>query len=76
MVKAQVVDIISQRTGINKEAVKLTVEAFMESVIESLIDGEDVSLRGFGNFIVKKRPKKQPKVLQRKLRFNNLILQS
>ncbi len=58
MVKAQVVDIISQRTGINKEAVKLTVEAFMESVIESLIDGEDVSLRGFGNFIVKKRPKK------------------
>lgn len=58
MIKAQIVDTISQRTGIEKEAVKVTVDAFMESIIESLVGGKNVSLRGFGNFIVKKKPQK------------------
>lgn len=58
MIKAQIVDTISQRTGIEKEAVKVTVDAFMESIIESLVGGNYVSLRGFGNFIVKKKPPK------------------
>ena len=58
MIKVQIVDKISKRTGINKEAVKLTVEAFMECIMESVVKGEDVSLRRFGSFIVKRKPKK------------------
>ena len=58
MTKAEIVNTISQKTGIEKMVVKLTIETFMETVMGSLSSGEDVFLRGFGNFIVKKRNKK------------------
>ncbi len=59
MTKAEIVNEISQKTGIDKTTVLTTVEAFMESVKESLIEKEDnVYLRGFGSFILKKRAKK------------------
>ena len=49
---------ISEKTGIEKVAVQATVEAFMKSVKTSLTEGENVYLRGFGSFIVKKRAQK------------------
>ena len=58
MTKADIVNAISENTGIEKMAVQKTVEAFMESVKGSLINGEDVFLRGFGSFVVKKRAEK------------------
>ena len=59
MTKAEIVNEISKKTGIDKTTVLTTVEAFMESVKESLIQKEDnVYLRGFGSFIVKKRAQK------------------
>jgi len=58
MTKADIVNAISENTGIEKMAVQKTVEAFMESVKGSLIKGEDVSLRGFGSFVVKTRAEK------------------
>lgn len=35
-----------------------TVEAFMEAIKGSVIDGKNVYLRGFGSFVVKKRAEK------------------
>jgi DNA-binding protein HU-beta len=58
MTKADIVNEISKKTGIEKNNVLLTVEAFMESVKESLAKDENVYLRGFGSFIVKKRAQK------------------
>ena len=58
MTKADIVNAISENTGIEKMVVQKTVEAFMESVKGSLIKGEDVFLRGFGSFVVKKRAEK------------------
>lgn len=58
MTKADIVAEISNRTGIEKVTVQVTVEAFMESVKSSLISGENVYLRGFGSFIVKHRKQK------------------
>ncbi|MBQ1652679.1 MAG: integration host factor subunit beta [Bacteroidales bacterium] len=58
MTKADIVNAISENTGIEKMVVQKTVEAFMESVKGSLIKGEDVFLRGFGSFIVKTRAEK------------------
>jgi len=58
MTKADIVAEISNRTGIEKVTVQVTVEAFMESVKNSLIQGENVYLRGFGSFIVKHRKQK------------------
>ena len=58
MTKAELVNDISKKTGIDKATVLTTVEAFMSSVKGSIENGENVYLRGFGSFILKKRAKK------------------
>ena len=58
MTKADIVSEIAKSTGIEKVQVQTVVEAFMESVKGSLIQCNDVFLRGFGSFIVKKRAQK------------------
>ncbi|HKL31025.1 MAG TPA: HU family DNA-binding protein [Tangfeifania sp.] len=58
MTKADIVNEISKNTGIEKVTVQKTVEAFMETVKDSLEDGKNVYLRGFGSFVVKQRAEK------------------
>ena len=58
MTKADIVNEISKNTGIEKVTVQKTVEALMETIKDSLTDGKNVYLRGFGSFIVKKRAEK------------------
>jgi DNA-binding protein HU-beta len=58
MTKADLVTDISDKTGVEKIAVQATIETFMQSVIEAMENGENVYLRGFGSFIVKKRAEK------------------
>ena len=58
MTKADIVSKIADQTGIEKIAVQATVEAFMDSIKNSLEQGENVYLRGFGSFITKKRAEK------------------
>lgn len=58
MTKADIVNQISENTGIEKATVQKALEAFMETVKESLAGGNNVYLRGFGSFTVKKRAKK------------------
>ncbi|MBQ9470604.1 MAG: integration host factor subunit beta [Bacteroidales bacterium] len=58
MTKADIVNEISKSTGIEKVTVQKTVEAFMETVKDSMIKEKNVYLRGFGSFIIKKRAKK------------------
>lgn len=58
MTKAEIVKEISKKTGIERTVVEATVEAFMNSVKEHISNKETVSLRGFGNFIVKRRAAK------------------
>ncbi len=58
MTKADIVKEISKKTGIESTIVLATVEAFMETVKDSLANEENVYLRGFGSFILKKRAEK------------------
>lgn len=58
MTKADIVNEISKTTGIDRLEVLRAVESFMEEVRRSLGNGENVYLRGFGSFIVKKRAEK------------------
>jgi DNA-binding protein HU-beta len=58
MTKADIVNEISKRTGVDKVTVLSSVETFMDVVKESLGKEENVYLRGFGSFIVKKRAQK------------------
>lgn len=58
MRKADLVASISKKTGVEKVDVIQTLEAFFEEVKNSLAQGENVYIRGFGSFIVKKRARK------------------
>ena len=58
MTKADIVNEIAKNTGIEKVTVQKTVEALMDTVKHSMVNGSNVYLRGFGSFIVKKRAKK------------------
>ena len=58
MTKADVITEISEKTGIPKDDVTLTVEAFFSVVKNSMAGGENIYVRGFGSFINKKRAKK------------------
>jgi DNA-binding protein HU-beta len=58
MTKADLVEQIAFKTGIDRAVVQTTIETFMKSVKGSLEKGENVYLRGFGSFIIKTRAAK------------------
>ncbi|MDR0955173.1 MAG: integration host factor subunit beta [Rikenellaceae bacterium] len=58
MTKADIVNDIAKSTGVEKAQVQQIVEAFMESIKDSLTAQNNVYLRGFGSFIIKERAQK------------------
>ena len=58
MTKVELVRAISKKTGIDQPTTLAAVEALMECVKESLIEKENVYLRGFGTFELKHRAQK------------------
>jgi len=58
MTKADIVNEIAKSTGIEKVQVQQVVEAFMESIKSSMTADNNVYLRGFGSFIIKRRAQK------------------
>ena len=58
MTKADIVKNISDRTGMDKSDVQMIAEKLMDEVKNSLKKNENVYLRGFGSFIIKKRAEK------------------
>lgn len=65
MTKADIVNEITEKTGLERAEVMQTIEAFMVSVKNSLAKGDNVYLRGFGSFIVKKRAQKTGRIISR-----------
>ena len=65
MTKAEVINEIAERTGIEKVEVQKTVEAFFKVVKNSLADGENVYFRGVGSFTLKKRVRKVARNISR-----------
>ncbi len=58
MTKSDVINEISEKTGIDKLDVQASVEAFFSVVKTSMADGKNIYVRGFGSFVNKKRAKK------------------
>ena len=58
MRKADLVTLISDKSGVPKVDVLVSLEMFFKEIKHSLANGENVYIRGFGSFIVKKRAKK------------------
>mgnify|MGYP001320505891 FL=1 len=65
MTKAEIVAEIAQRTGLEKENIQATVETFMDVLKDSLGQGNNVYLRGFGSFIIKRRAEKTGRNISR-----------
>ncbi|MFM8558020.1 MAG: HU family DNA-binding protein, partial [bacterium] len=55
MTKADIVDQISERTGLTKKDVAETVDCFLNAVAKALSEGHHIEIRGFGTFRVKDR---------------------
>jgi len=58
MRKSDLITEISDKTGIPKVDVLLTLETMFKSIKKSLVEGENIYIRGFGSFITKKRAAK------------------
>jgi len=58
MTKAEIIAEISNKTGIEKVDVQEAVEAFFKVIKNAMVNGENVYVRGFGSFVVKKRAQK------------------
>jgi DNA-binding protein HU-beta len=58
MTKSDIVNEISTLTGVQKTDVSVCVEAFMKVVKDAMCKEENVYLRGFGTFVVKRRAQK------------------
>jgi len=56
--KADVINQISEKTGVDKKEVQASVEAFFSVVKDNMVKGENIYVRGFGSFVNKKRAKK------------------
>lgn len=58
MTKADIISQIAEQTGIDKADVQVAVEAFFSVIKNSLAEGDNIYVRGFGSFVNKKRAKK------------------
>ena len=58
MTKADIINEIAEKTGVDKADVTASVEAFFSVVKNSMSNGNNIYIRGFGSFINKKRKKK------------------
>lgn len=65
MRKADIVTRVSDLTGIAKVDVLVALEAFFKEVKNSLKEGENVYVRGFGSFVTKKRAQKIGRIIKR-----------
>jgi DNA-binding protein HU-beta len=66
MQKVELVKEIVNKTGIDKVAVQAIIEAMMTTMKDSMAKGENIYLRGFGSFIIKKRAEKTGRNITKK----------
>jgi len=65
MTKADIVAKISKKTGVEKKEVMAIVEAFMSVAKNSMCEGKNIYLRGFGTLFIKRRAKKPGRIISR-----------
>ncbi len=64
LTKAQLAELLFDQIGLNKRESKDMVEAFFDLIAQSLVDGADVKMSGFGNFQIRvkaSRPGRNPR---------------
>ena len=59
MMKSQLIDVVSTKTGREKAEVEMVLESLFEAIAEALQANQRVDLRGFGSFVVKQKKERQ-----------------
>ncbi|MDF1527209.1 MAG: integration host factor subunit alpha [bacterium] len=55
MTKADIVEVVHNRTGFSKKESSEAVESILDILKEVLEEGEKIKLSGFGNFVIRKK---------------------
>ncbi len=63
MTKSDLVDNISNKTGIERMVVQTVIESMMTEIKDRLSEGDSIFMRGFGSFVCKKRAQKTGRVI-------------
>ncbi|MBS1645942.1 MAG: integration host factor subunit beta [Bacteroidetes bacterium] len=63
MTKADIINEIAEKTGVERAIVLNTIESFMKVVKGNMVKGENIYLRGFGTFLCKKRAAKVGRII-------------
>ena len=64
LTKAHLADLLFDQIGLNKRESKDMIDSFFDLVSDSLVDGTDVKISGFGNFQIRTkapRPGRNPR---------------
>ena len=64
LTKAQLAELLFEQIGLNKRESKDMIEAFFDLIGDSLVEGSDVRISGFGNFLIRTkapRPGRNPR---------------
>ena len=64
LTKAQLADLLFEQIGLNKRESKDMIDAFFDLIAQSLVNGVDVKISGFGNFQIRTkapRPGRNPR---------------
>ena len=70
MRKADLINKIADKTGIPKVDVLVTLETMFKEIKSSLASGENLYVRGFGSFIIKKRAAKIGRNIKKNIAVN------
>ena len=64
LTKAQLAELLFEQIGLNKRESKDMIDAFFDLISDSLVEGKDVKISGFGNFQIRTkapRPGRNPR---------------
>ncbi len=53
--KKDLVEKISEKTGLTQVDTKIVIESFLDSVSKAMQDGTNIEIRGFGRFKIKRK---------------------
>ena len=53
--KKDIVEIISNATGLTQVDTRIVVESFLEAISKALREGKNIEIRGFGRFKIKEK---------------------
>ncbi len=55
MTKADLVEIVAEKTGLTRTDVAVTIDSLLDAVKKALENGNNIEIRGFGTFKIKPR---------------------